>query len=287
MRMRTIALMALVVCCAALALVTIRPASAEPGDAKSMAQAHQHDAPTPTPAAKMEPKVPFDTKDVVYGKGESGEYKGYLARPKDAKGPLPGIIVIQEWWGLNDNIRAMTRRLAGEGYTALAVDMYGGKTASDPQTAMKMMQDANANEAAGIANVKAAYDYLVNEQKAGKVGTIGWCFGGGWSLKTALALPDKVDATVMYYGQPVTDPKKLAPLKMPILGNFAGDDQGIPPSAVKEFEKALKDAGKNADIKIYEGANHAFANSSGKAYNPEAAEDAWKRTVAFFAKYLK
>jgi len=288
MRLRTIALTAAAVTLfAAAALVALRPASAEPGDAKSMAQSHQHDTPTPTPAAMTEPRVPVEAREVSYGKTDSAELKGYLARPKGAKGPLPGLIVIHEWWGLNDNIRAMTRRLAGEGYTALAVDLYAGKNATDPQAAMALMQAADANEAAGIANVKAAYDYLVTEQKAGTVGTIGWCFGGGWSLKTALALPDKVDATVMYYGKVVTDTKALEPLKMPILGNFAGDDQGIPPSAVKEFEKALKADGKTVDIKIYEGANHAFANPSGKAYKPEAAEDAWKRTVAFFKKNLR
>jgi carboxymethylenebutenolidase len=129
MRLRTIALTtAAVSLFAAAALVALRPASAEPGDAKSMAEAHQHDAPAPTPAAKMEPRVPVDAMEVTYGKTETGTLKGYLARPKGAKGPLPGIIVIHEWWGLNDNIRAMTRRLAGEGYTALAVDLYGGRT---------------------------------------------------------------------------------------------------------------------------------------------------------------
>lgn len=267
--------------------VAIRPASAEPGDAKSMAEAHQHDAPTPTPAVKMEPRVPVEAHEVTYATLGGKAIKGYLARPKDAKALFPGLIVIHEWWGLNDNVRAMTRRLAGEGYTALAVDLYAGKSAADPDGAMKLMQAANDDEAAGIANVKAAYDYLKKDQKAPKVGTVGWCFGGGWSLKTALALPDKVNATVMYYGQVVTDPKKLAPLKMPILGNFAGEDKGIPPSNVKAFEQALKDAGKSVDIKIYEGANHAFANPSGQAYKADAAEDAWKRTVEFFAKNLK
>jgi carboxymethylenebutenolidase len=140
--------------------------------------------------------------------------------------------------------------------------------------------------AAGIATSKTACTSTWAGE-APRVGTIGWCFGGGWSLKTALALPDKVDATVMYYGAVVTDPAKLAPLKMPILGNFAGEDKSIPPSVVNAFEKALKDAGKTVDIKIYAGANHAFANSSGVVYKPDAAEDAWKRTVAFFEKNLR
>ena len=268
-------------------LVAARPARAESGDAASMMKEHKHDAPTATPAVKVEPRVPVDAKEVTYATVGGKPVKGYLARPQGAKGPLPGLIVIHEWWGLNDNVRAMARRLAGEGYAALAVDLYAGKTAADPEAAMKLMQAASDNEAPGIANVKGAYDYLTKDQKAPKVGTVGWCFGGGWSLKTALALPDKVNATVMYYGQVVTDPKKLAPLQMPILGNFAGEDKGITPANVKAFEQALKDGGKSVDIKIYEGANHAFANASGKAYKADAADDAWKRTVDFFAKNLK
>src|SRR4030095_14309210 len=97
-------------------------------------------------------------------------------------------------WRINDNIRAMTRRLAGEGYTALAVDLYAGKNASDPENATKLMQEANKNEAAGIANVKAAYQFLVDEQKAPSVGTIGWCFGGRWSLPTGRGAPHQVHA---------------------------------------------------------------------------------------------
>jgi carboxymethylenebutenolidase len=262
-------------------------ALAEPGDAKSMAEAHKHDAPTATPAATMEPRVPVEGRDVVYGKGTAGELKGYLARPKDAKGPLPGLIVIHEWWGLNDNIRAMTRRLAGEGYTALAVDLYAGRTASDPESAMKMMQATNDNEAAGIANVKAAYDYLVNDQKAGKVGTIGWCFGGGWSLRTALALPDKVDATVMYYGQPVTDPQKLAPLKMPILGNFAGDDQGIPPNGGERLREGAQGRRQERGHQDLRGSEPRVRKSLGQGLQARGGRGCLEAHGRFLCKNLK
>ena len=269
-----------------LAPAALRGASAA-DEAAKMKDAHKHDSPVPTPAAEAEPRVAVDTSDVVYATIAGKPVHGYLARPKGVTGPLPGVIVIQEWWGLNDNMKAVTRRLAGEGYAALAVDLYGGQVATDSDGAQKLLQQVLENYDAGVENVKAAYAYLDTQQHAPKIGVVGWCFGGGWSLATAMALPDKIDATVMYYGRVVTDATKLTPLKMPILGFFGEDDDSLPVPDVKAFEDALRTAGKTATIKIYPGASHAFANPSGKSYNPAAAADAWKLTVDFFAKYLK
>lgn len=119
------------------------------------------------------------------------------------------------------------------------------------------------------------------------IGVVGWCFGGGWSLQTALALGDGIDATVIYYGRLVTDPAELEPLTSPVLGIFGSLDQGIPVETVREFESALDSLGKEATIHVYEGADHAFANPSGTRYNAEAAEDAWEKTMAFFAQNLR
>jgi len=213
--------------------------------------------------------------------------RGFLARPKDAKKGGPGIIVIHEWWGLNDNVRDQARQLASHGYTALGVDLYGGGVASDPDQAQALMKQVMADPAQAQENLKQAYDYLHDKQGAGKIGVIGWCFGGGWSLGTTLLMPDKIDATVIYYGHLETDKAKLAPLKMPVLGFFGGQDQSIPVSSVREFEKALKDLGKSVEIHVYDDASHAFANPSGGSYNAKDAEDAWKRTTAFFKKNLK
>jgi carboxymethylenebutenolidase len=252
-----------------------------------MAAQHQHDKPAATAAATAAPAQEVTGEDVVYGEVGGKPVRGYLARPKNAKGALPGLIVIQEWWGLNDNIRNMAKRLAGEGYTALAVDLYGGQNADTPDKAQELMKAAMGNMAAGDQNVKAAYNYLETKEKAPKIGAIGWCFGGGWSLRTALLLPDKVDADVIYYGHLEADPAKLATLKMPVIGFFGGKDQSIPVASVREFEKAMKDAGKNVEIHVYDDASHAFANPSGGNYNAAAAEDAWKRTTAFLKKHLK
>jgi carboxymethylenebutenolidase len=258
---------------------------------EKMAEQHQHDKPAATPAATAQPAQEVTGEEVVYGQVGGKPVRGYLAKPASsktsAKGPLPGLIVIHEWWGLNDNIRSMAKRLAGEGYTALAVDLYGGQTADTPDKAKELMGAVLKDLAPGAENVKQAYSFLETHEKAPKIGVIGWCFGGGWSLQTALLLPDKIDATVIYYGHLETDKAKLAPLKMPILGFFGGQDQSIPVSSVRDFEKTLKDLGKSVEIHVYDDASHAFANPSGGSYNAKAAEDSWKRTTAFLKKNLK
>jgi carboxymethylenebutenolidase len=256
--------------------------------ADRMGKEHKEDSPVPG-AASLEgaPAIDIESETVTYATVEGAEIRGHLARPKGSQGSLPGIIVIQEWWGLNDNIRTMADKLAGEGYTALAVDLYDGQVAEDSEKAQELMRAAMGNVAAAQDNLKQAYTFLEDKHNAPKIGTIGWCFGGGWSLNTALMLPDQVDATAIYYGRLETDPEKLKALQMPILGIFGAEDQGIPLDMVKAFESALDSTGKDASIHIYEGADHAFANPSGTHYEPDAAQDAWQKTLDFFAKHLK
>jgi carboxymethylenebutenolidase len=272
-----------------LLLLILAPAMAradEEDTMRRMAQEHQHDKPTASPAAMEQPAQPVDAEEVAYGEVGGKTLRGYAARPKSAKGPLPGIIVIHEWWGLNDNIRAMTRRLASEGYQALAVDLFGGTHAETPDEAMKLVNAVMQSPGPAQENLRRAAAWLEGKGVK-KMGVIGWCFGGGWSLATALMLPDKIDATVIYYGHLETDPAKLAKLRHPVPGAFGAEDKSIPADSVHAFESALKKQGTPVDIKIYEGAGHAFANPSGGNYRPDAARDAWQRTTAFFAKNLK
>jgi carboxymethylenebutenolidase len=258
----------------------------EPATMARMAQEHRHDKPAATPAARQEPAQPVTAEKVSYGEVGGKTLNGYLAQPKSSKGPLPGLIVIHEWWGLNDNIQAMTRRLAGEGYQALAVDVFGGTVAEKPDLAMKLVNQALENRAVLEQNLRRAAAFLQGKG-AKKIGVVGWCFGGGLSLNTALDMPEKIDAAVIYYGHLETNPTRLAKLDSPVLGLFGGQDQSIPVATVGQFESALKKLGKPVEIKIYEGAGHAFANSSGGNYKAEAAQDAWTRTVAFFKKHLQ
>jgi carboxymethylenebutenolidase len=250
-----------------------------------MAREHADDTPESNEASQASPAGDIETEIVEYANVNGEAAMGYLARPAGVEGPLPGIIVIHEWWGLNDNVRSMADQLAAQGYQALAVDLYGGDSADTRDGAAALMTASMENTEALTENVTQAFAYL--ESDGQKVGTIGWCFGGGWSLATALALPEDVDATIIYYGRLVTDEDELAPLQMPILGFFGAEDQGIPVDSVRAFETSLNALGKDAAIHIYEGANHAFANPSGDNYQAEPAEDAWAKTLAFFEAHLK
>jgi carboxymethylenebutenolidase len=209
----------------------------------------------------------------------------YLSLPEGAEGPLPAVIVIHEWWGLNDHIRHWTDRLAADGYAALAVDLYGGKVATDPDGAMAMMKQVDETEA--LALLQAAHDFLAGDPRiaADKQGVIGWCFGGGWALRDAIA-HTQVDAAVIYYGHPITDPAVLASIDAPLLGVFANQDEAIPPAVVDELAAALASAGKSIELHRYD-AVHAFANPSNPKYDMPAAADAWTRVRAFFAKHLR
>ena len=181
---------------------------------------------------------------------------------------------------MNDNIRAMARRFAGEGYAVLAVDLYEGKLATTSEAAMAAMQGAMERPARLMENLRQARGYLATQGGATKIGVVGWCFGGGWALETALGIPDGIDAAVMYYGRTQSDPKALAPLQAPLLGLFGGKDEGIPVDGVRQMEHELVKLGKNATIVIYPEADHAFANPTGNRYLAGPATDAWEKTMA-------
>lgn len=271
-------------------VVSMACQQADEGDqeyAESMAREHEGDTPVPGAASEAAQDREVATEEVTYGTVDGNPVTGYLARPANLEGSAPGILVIHEWWGLNDNIRSMAEELAGEGYIALAVDLYAGETAENAEGARALMESVMKDSASAQENLRQAYAYLESEQQAPQIGTIGWCFGGGWSLQTALLFPEQVDAAVIYYGRLVTDPDELGKLQMPILGIFGSEDEGIPVESVQEFEQALNELGKDASIHIYEGADHAFANPSGERYEPEAAADAWEKTLAFFEEHLK
>jgi carboxymethylenebutenolidase len=226
-------------------------------------------------------------EETVKFKSGADEGSGLLVTPA-GKGPSPGVIVIQEWWGLNDWVKDQARALAKEGYVALAVDLYRGKVATKQEDAHQFMMGLPEERA--MSDLKGAFAYLAGrpDVRKDRIGSIGWCMGGKYSLKLAVAEP-KLKAAVVYYGAPPTAASDIAAIKAPILGSFGGADEGPSPAQVKAFEAALKAAGKSADIKIYEGAGHAFANVDNPwgGYREPAAKDAWARTTAFFAAQLK
>lgn len=220
-------------------------------------------------------------------RGERVDIEGrgaYLSLPEGA-GPFPVVIVIHEWWGLNSHIQHWADRLAAEGYAALAVDLYGGQVATDPEGAMALMRAVEEAEATATLQSAAAYLRTDPRVDATKMASIGWCFGGGWSLRAALVI-EGLDAAVMYYGHPITDPAQLASLRGPLLAIFGNEDESISPAAVDEFEAALTAAGANFETLRYD-APHAFANPSSARYVHDAASDAWEHVQSFLAANLR
>jgi carboxymethylenebutenolidase len=252
----------------------------------AMSREHAEDTTEPSPAAELAPArdVISDPKMPYAEVGDQLVY-GYFAAPSDVFEPLPAIIVIHEWWGLNDNVRAMADRLAGEGYMVLAVDLYGGKTADSPADARALMLEVVEDPGPANENIRAAYEFLTTAG-APRIGSLGWCFGGGWSLNTAQLFADELDAAVIYYGQVTDDEDRLRPISAPILGLFGADDTGITVESVEAFRASLERLRKEHDIHVYPGVGHAFANPTGTNYNAEAATDAWVRTLEFLGRHL-
>lgn len=261
-----------------------QPAQSQPDYANAMRHEHAKDTPAPSPAARIAPRAEVESQTVVYGTVDGRQIKGFLTKPKGAKGG-PAIIMVHEWWGLNDNIQAVAKRYAGEGYTVLAVDLFG-RVATTPDSAMVLYQTAMKNVPGGEKNIAAAIGFL-KAQGATAIGAVGYCFGGHWSLRTGLVGGNDIKAVVMYYGAPITNPTEIARLKAPVLGLFGGKDTGIPVDSVRAMEKVMKAAGRTVAINVYADANHAFANPTGQAYNAKAADDAWAKSLAFFRAQLK
>lgn len=196
--------------------------------------------------------------------------------------PAPTVMLIHEWWGLNDQIKAVAAELAQLGYLALSVDLYDGKRAESREEAGALMKAVDP--AAATDRLVAGIEWLRADARSnGKVGTVGWCFGGGWSLRASVAAP--VDATVIYYGDVDVPASQLARLRGPVLGHFATRDQWINQAMVERFERAMTEAGKTVTVHWYD-ADHAFANPTGARYDAEDAKLAWERTQAFFRTNL-
>jgi carboxymethylenebutenolidase len=213
-----------------------------------------------------------------------GTTGGYLAEPENGSGP--GVVVIQEWWGLVDHIKDVCDRFAAEGFVALAPDLYHGKTTKSPDEAGKLMMAMRIDEAE--RDLSAAVDYLstLDSTTSEKAGVVGFCMGGALALYTATKNP-KVGACVVFYGGHPKVKPDLPNLHAPVLGLYAEKDGFVTPEIARDLERQLKDLGKQVEVKIYKGVDHAFFNDTRPAvYNAEAAADAWQRTVEFLRNHL-
>jgi carboxymethylenebutenolidase len=221
---------------------------------------------------------------------------GYLVYPELANNTqqqqelMPAVIMIHEWWGLNEHIKNQADILAKEGYVVLAVDLYRGEVATDFNRAMELTSSVRNNSASAIDNLQSAVNYVKSLEMVdgSKIASLGWCFGGDWSLQLALnSSENPLAATIVYYGRPVTaETASLSSISWPILGIFGDQDQAIPVESVKQFTSALNASGITNEIYLYEGIGHTFANPSGDNYAPKETADAWQKTIGFLRTYL-
>ena len=220
--------------------------------------------------------------------------QGYLVYPVSSNDTvskkLPAVVMIHEWWGLNENIKNMANLLAKQGFVVLAADLYKGEVANNPEHAMELVQIARNNQNNSINNLQSAVKYLslLPNVDSSKIASLGWCFGGGQSLQLALNSQEHpLAATILYYGTPlVTDKALLSKIKWPVLGIFGDKDQAIPVEEINQFGTSLNQSGITNNMHIYKGLGHAFANPSGDNYAPKETEDAWQKTLSFLKKYV-
>ena len=216
-----------------------------------------------------------------------GNATGYLVHPEGGAN-MPAVIMIHEWWGLNQHIKDAADRLANEGYAVLAVDLYNGEVATESSRAGQLAGSVRNYPDEAIGNLNAAVEHVSSLQNvnSSRIASLGWCFGGGQSLQLALNTEQPLAATVIYYGNLVTNQTDLGEITWPVLGVFGAADQSIPVDAVNQFEAALDASGVINEIYIYDGVGHAFANPSGDNYAPEETADAWEKTLTFLSKYV-
>jgi carboxymethylenebutenolidase len=229
---------------------------------------------------------PPQGQTVTYFPGDSLT-RGYVAVPT-GKGPFPALVLIHEWNGLVDRDRQVADLFASRGYVALVVDLYQGKTGSNQQENVALMNVVHAHPDVVIANLDAAQKFLrARSDVSGKIGVMGWCFGGGIALSYALGGADH-DATAIFYGSLVTDPAQLRRIHHPIYGTFAGQDRGIPPAQVAQFRAVLDSLGVKNDIHVYDPVQHGFWLwvDRDPATNTAPAADAWQRLVRYLRETL-
>jgi carboxymethylenebutenolidase len=224
---------------------------------------------------------------LAYAEVNDDLVKGHFVFPEDMVETLPAIILVHEWWGLNDEFRALADRIAAEGFVVLAVDLYGGETAKTPPDARKLMLKIVENPQFAAENLRQACDWVSATAGATQVGVVGYGFGGGWSLNAAMALPDQLDAAVIFYGQVSDNEQDLAPIAAPLLGFFGDADNTIPLDAVHSFELALQNLDKTFEIEIYPGAGGGFASPRNRNFDANLEAESWRKMLQFLRENLR
>lgn len=211
---------------------------------------------------------------------------GHFAIPVDMIDPLPAVILIHDWYGLNDDIRAAAERLAGDGYIVLAVDLFQGRTADSAAAARALEIEVVEDPQRAEDNLRQAISFIRVSSGAPSIGIVGYGFGGGWALTTSIESPAGLDAAVSIYGQVVTDEDELADARLPFLGIYLESDRAVPAQTVRDFQAVMSALDKDAEIEFIDGVRRGFVFASSTEYNPDVADVAWRRMLEFLGARL-
>lgn len=243
------------------------------------------DATRPETAAQQQDERAVDSESLPYAEVDNELVYGHFAFPSDMIEPLPAVVIVHDWWGLNEHVKTEANRVAAAGYIVLAVDLYGGKVVNTPETARANMIDVVENPHLVEDNLRQAIEF-VGVAGAPQVATLGWGLGGGWALDAARLFPGQVDAAIVYYGQVSDDENRLADISAPVLGFFGERDRGIKIESVKRFESAMQRLRKDVTLHIFEDTGHGFVDPARGTYRAELAADTWQRMMDFLASNL-
>lgn len=224
--------------------------------------------------------------EMPYGELDDQLVRGHFVYPETMLEPLPAIIVVHDWMGLNDTVKATAARLAAQGYMVLAVDLYGGEVATSAMRAGELSRELLETTERADQNLQAAYEFLTEVAGAPSVATLGWSAGGYWSLKSMRLMPGQIATSVVFYSQLDEDAEKISMLDAPVLGLFAANDKSISSQTVRNFKTTADELGRDVEIFIFPDVDHGFVDPDSPNFDPAAAEDAWQKTFSFLARHL-
>lgn len=236
-------------------------------------------------AAPDAPERAVDSESLPYAEVDEQLVYGHFVFPSDMIEPLPAVVIVHDWWGLNEHVLAEANRIAAQGYIVLAIDLYGGEVVDTPESARAKMIGVLENPDLVESNLEQALQF-VRIAGAPQVATLGWGLGGRWSLDAAKLFPGQVDAAILFYGQITDDEDKLADIDVPVLGFFGERDRGIKIESVRRFESAMQRLRKDLTLRIYEDTGHGFVDPARAGYRADVAADAWQQTMDFLAANL-
>ena len=244
------------------------------------------DIATPSPAPAAPDESPSEPREIIseslpYAEIADGLVYGHFAIPADMIDPLPAVVIVHDWFGLNQTVRSAAERLAGDGFIVLAVDLFSGQTADTVAAARELEVEVVENSRAAEDNLRQAIEFIRISSGAPTIAIVGYGFGGGWALRSALEPRSSLSAAVSFYGQVITDEDRLADSEVPFLGFFSESDRAVPVQNVRDFAASMRGLQKDADVQILADVRRGFVDVSSENYNGARAGEAWRQMVSF------